>query len=552
MGKRFFFEDFSCFDNQLALIDCESGEHLTYSELEERVQEAVCLLGSKRELVFIVAKNDIVSTVYYLAALRSDKVVYLLESLDDDKSLFLCELYKPNLIIQDGSVKRLSSDDMNFHTDLALLLSTSGSTGSPKFVKLSKKNIQSNAESIAEYLKLSSIDNALSYLKLHYSYGLSILHSHLEVGATISYTCFGVLDSQFWSSLRKFSATSFSGVPYTFEMMFKQGFDLSTYPSLRYITQAGGKLDASLVEAFANLAAPLNIEFYVMYGQTEAAPRISYLPPDLVSLYPHSIGKAIPGGTLFLVDENGIEITGYDEPGELAYCGDNVMMGYAEQPGDFIEDKSPDVLFTGDIACKTENDLFYITGRAKRFVKLFGLRLNLDEIQSFVKTIEPNSVVTGTDQYLLIAVETNKKACCKNIREQISTVYSIPQSKIHCKQVDSLPLLPSGKYNYKVLLEEQDESKKSLFKRFLDYCFTALGLNENQWESIECLFCEALGVDRIDSSLSLSEMECDSLSFVFLSVELERCLEDLLPESWKDVSVAELNRLYNDRRLSSS
>jgi long-chain acyl-CoA synthetase len=496
-------------------------------------------------LVFIEIKNNIQSVIAYIACLKANKVIYLLDDLKEEKTKQLIKQYKPNIIIDGlGEIQRYCQTRHSLHKELTLLLSTSGTTGTAKFVKLSVINLHSNASSIAQYLKLTENDIALAHLKLHYSYGLSILHSHLLVGATTAFTDKSILDNEFWEHLKTYSATSFAGVPYTFEALLKTGFNLHKYPSLRYITQAGGKLEAPLVKKYVQHCVGHNVDFFVMYGQTEAAPRISYLPPELAMEFPGTIGGAIPGGKLFLLDEKGEEISALDTAGELAYQGDNVMMGYAHTLADLASDESPELLLTGDIACRTKYDLFYIIGRSKRFVKLFGLRVNLDDVQSYVHSLYPQSAVAGDDRQICVALEKVEGINKKQLKLQLSAQYGLPEESFKIKLFAKLPLLVSGKYDYKKILQEEAGSP-GIFSKILSKIAATLELNNNQWESITALFCEALNIEQLQPDLNFNMLTSDSLSFVYLSTELEQCLGDALPENWQQCSLAELEQIYD-------
>ncbi len=540
-----FFNQLASFAQNIALIDCSTEEQLTYSELNIQCIQLAKNITSKKELVFIEAKNNIPSVVAYLACLQSNKVVYLLEDLQEKKALLLIQLYKPAIIIdKEGSITRTGHESCNLHPDLSLLLSTSGSTGTPKFVKLSAKNIDSNANAIAEYLKLTECDIAMSHLKLHYSYGISVLNSHLAVGATTALTNHGVLDKCFWLDVDRFKATSFAGVPYTYESLEKSGFDFGKHPSLRYVTQAGGKLESNLVQKYVESANKCNVDFYVMYGQTEASPRISYLPPELAIKHPSSIGVAIPGGTLTLVDDMGNQINDVDVAGELAYQGDNVMMGYAEKPEDLAFDNTPDVLLTGDIACINADNLFYIVGRTKRFVKLFGLRINLDDVQSFVKEHYPQSAVTGDDNGIIIVIEKSEDINKEKLIQLAINKYSLPKDKFSVVVFDSLPLLISGKYDYKTMAQGANLDNSSFLSKAINKIINILGLNTEEWESIHDLFVSILNNNQLEDNVTFNDLDTDSLSFVQLSVELEHCLGEDFPENWQEYTILSLDNLY--------
>lgn len=541
-----FFDNLIHFSEQVALIEAESGKVITYRELQQQIDDfsQKHLAKNANSLVFIECDNSIEICVALLANLQAGNVIHLVANLSDNKTENLIELYQPNLIVKkDGTVLSNSDFVHTFAPGLCILLSTSGSTGTPKFVKLSKTNIDSNAQSISEYLRLTNNDIALSHLKLHYSYGLSILTSHLAAGASVCLTEAGVLDEEFWTQVNKYKVTSFAGVPYTYESLHKQGFDFAKYPSLRYVTQAGGKLESSLVKWFANNAAETNVAFYVMYGQTEASPRISYLPPELASKYGACIGKAIPNGELYIVDENGEKITQADTPGELVYKGPNVMLGYATSPTELATDDELEVLKTGDIACFNDEHLYYIVGRTKRFIKPFGVRVNLDEVQSYVKNIAANSAVTGTDEKLHILVEGQAKDVPSNLLSMVVQEFKLPKEIILIKTAPSIPLLVSGKYDYKAILNLK-ANEKSFVTKVIDYIAEVLELNENNWYSVESLYKSTLNLQNIAPEKSFNDLQGDSLSFVFVSVELENMLGSSLPEEWFNESIEKLEELY--------
>ncbi len=543
-----FFEDFGRFGDALAIVDTTVSHRLSYSELEAKVVARMAELEGPRSLVFIEAKNDVNSIVDYISCLRAGHVVYLLEDLKAPKVQELIALYKPNILIDvESGIVRASSTPIKFHPELLLLLSTSGSTGSPKFVKLSANNIDSNARSIAAYLELSQSERALQHLKPYYSYGISIINSHLAVGGALVLTHLGVNEAEFWRVFSENAATSFAGVPYTFETLKHLHFNPLDYPSLRYATQAGGKLEAEMVQSFAEAFAAGGKRFYVMYGQTEAAPRISYLPPALATRYPGSIGQAIPGGNLYIIDDKGQVIGAPDKAGELAYEGPNVMMGYASTPDELATDTTPARLMTGDIAVIREEGLFFITGRTSRFVKPFGVRVNLDELQSFVKLKHPTCAVSGNDKMIIVAVEGGEAEVAKLQTGELSDRFGLAGHIFRIRPYTQLPLLPSGKYDFqRILLDETEKEERTqpFIRRLFIGILDILGLKQGQFESVEDVFHSILGNGTVDVEQSFQDLTLDSLSFVTLAVELEQLFGDKLPGNWQEISLRELEARY--------
>lgn len=548
-----FFNQLDRFGDKPALIDAETGACVSYTDLENLIQYRCKQLVPERQLVFIEATNSITGLVTYLACLRQQYVVYLLESLGDEKTRALIDAYQPNLLITaNQEIRRVNMNPCKLHQDLLLLLSTSGSTGTPKFVKLSAKNIQSNAEAIAEYLQLNSSERAYAHLKPFYSYGLSVIHSHLTVGAALILSTRSITEPEFLQQIKQHQATSFAGVPYTFETLLRLNFEIKEFPDLRYMTQAGGKLVQHMVIDYARRCAAVKKRFIVMYGQTEAAPRISYLPAEFAVKHPESIGCAIPGGELFLVDENKKPFDEIDKPGELAYKGPNVMMGYATSPEELATDETPDCLYTGDIACINNDGLFYIVGRTSRFVKMFGLRINLDQIQSDLKIHYANIAITGNDQRILIVMREADAAGTSGLIAQLAQRYHLPEICFKLRIYPEIPLLPNGKYDYKKMLADMDNPQQdSWFVRLTRKVSDLLELNDKQWLSISDLYRTVLTNPNISDLDSFDSLEVDSLSYVTLAIELESALGSALPDNWRSMSLSKLDALYASSRVAA-
>ena len=547
-----FFENIEKHGDNIALIDAKTGTKITYTQLGQHVKSAALELGKVRKLIFIEAQNNINTVIQYLACLQGGHVCYLLNDLSEHATQDLISAYNPHILChKNNNIEVRHDNSITLHENLCLLLGTSGSTGSPKFVKLSKTNIASNAHSIAQYLGLTPHDRALCHLKLSYSFGLSILNSHLAVGGSLILTDDNILEDNFWQDINKHQATSFSGVPHSFETLLLQKFYPQEYPSLRYITQAGGKLEADLVSEFSQNCRRNNIDFYVMYGQTEAAPRISYLPPSDAETYPHSIGKAIPDGELFLVNTDKETIETPDTEGELAYRGPNVMMGYADKTSELASDETPEMLYTGDLACFNSAGYFYITGRTKRIIKPFGLRINLDDIQSHVKKTHPKAIITGDDKHIIIANEGDlSEAVQNNYIVLLSQKYKLPPSIFSFKIYENFPLLSNGKYDFKAILNENsDEQPKNIWQKFITLLKDVFEINNDAPDSVLALYKKTLNNNKISLEDSFKTLEADSLSYVGLSLSLENMFGKDLPEQWQNTSIKELDTLYFHQKI---
>ena len=326
------------------------------------------------------------------------------------------------------------------HPDLAMLLSTSGTTGSPKMVRLSHANLSSNAASIVEYLGIAPDDRGGLGLPLAYAFGLSVLHSHLQAGACTVLQPHAVSMRPFWDGIAHHRVDSLAGVPSTYQMLRRLDPDGRRLGALRTLTQAGGRLPRALVDHYRALCERNGARFYVMYGQTEAAPRIAWLPPHWLADKPDSIGIAVPGGRLSLSGE-----------GELIYRGPNVMMGYAECRTDLVQgDTLGGTLFTGDLAEVDPDGCFTLVGRLKRFVKLHGNRINLDEVERLLEACVAGAVaVTGDDQRLRVFVEAGVDL--DTIRQALVGTLRLHASCFDLDHLERIPTDMRGKKHYAAL-----------------------------------------------------------------------------------------------------
>lgn len=402
----------------------EDGQTITYAGLLDRAHE-LRAAWEPRRVVFCLCTNTISSLLGYLSCLDAGAVPLLLPAtLDGGLLEGLIARYRPaglwtprELTVRFLHFLRGAWETEDYvqistgftpypvHPELGLLMTTSGSTGSPKLVRQSMKNLVSNARAIAGYLELTPEERPLTTLPMHYTYGLSVVHSHLISGGCLLLTGRSVLEPALWDFFRAKGGTSLSGVPVTYAMLRRLGFFQRTLPSLRYFTQAGGRLPPELHRLCASYAAEQGLRFYAMYGQTEATARMSYLPWQRSLDKPGSIGVPIPGGSFSLLDEEGRELTQPQAAGELVYRGDNVTLGYAEGTDDLAKgDENHGVLRTGDLARRDEEGFYYITGRKKRFLKLAGSRVSLDECEELLHAAYPDGdwACCGTDDGLRI------------------------------------------------------------------------------------------------------------------------------------------------------
>jgi len=433
---------------------------LYYDELAvaaDAIARALPAPDGGKSLGFLLFRSTLDCVATYLAALRSGHALALLTPHQAPGALeALVARYQPEWIAGDaighlGGYTRLDAaaapelrvrdeatpSDSPLHPDTALLLSTSGSTGSPKMVRLSYRALDANATAIGEYLGLDARERAITTMPLSYSYGLSVLNSHLHAGARTLLTEVPIIGRPFWDFFAAEEASSLAGVPYIYQMLQRLRPARMALPSLRTLTQAGGHLAEPIKREFAQLAAERGWRFFAMYGQTEATARIAYVPSEQALAKLGAIGIAVPGGALGIDPENG----------ELCYRGGNVMMGYAESRADLAQgDVLGGVLRTGDLARQDEDGYFYVTGRLKRIAKVFGNRVSLDEVEQLLEArLGLDAVALDAGDRLLIVSERDAR---EDVVALLRTQLDLHPSGFQTRCVPSLPRLPSGKKDY--------------------------------------------------------------------------------------------------------
>ena len=454
----------------------EDTTSLTYADLANEIQQRALqwqrILPLQRPIVIIFIDNTINGVIDYLTALSLNYVVLLLnpDCSEETVQQYLQSL-QPNARVSAGELTFLHSTIHSIDQRVSLLLSTSGSTGAGKCVALSNENIMANCKAIISYLPISSQDITLATLPLSYSYGLSVLHTHLQVGASICFTHFSVFDKPFWELIKQRPIHSLAGVPSFYDMLLRLRFTQMDLPALRYFTQAGGRLGATQVSRLAGYAKQNKKMFYVMYGQTEATARMSFLAPEKAAVKPESIGQAIPGGE-FKLEVSAPQMGKQNIPveqvkqGELYYRGANVMLGYVATVVDLQCLTPSEWLATGDIAVRDEDGDYSIVGRTKRMVKIVGERVNLDVIEKhFLALLETMQLpaagcIVGQDDKIM-AVYSGRldTETYENLVTNFAASLKIPKRNLFLKVIDSLPLLSSGKIDYTTLNSQLMDSK---------------------------------------------------------------------------------------------
>lgn len=513
--------------DQLAAVD--EVRSITYGQLLDSATQLARHIGIEKELVILSCDNSIDWLIAYTAVVVGGHAVFLVAPEATAYQATLAATFQATVALSAATgyqPQRLAHTRPAMDPSLSVLLSTSGSTGSPKSVRLSAENLASNAQSIATYLALDDSERGVVSLPVHYSYGLSIVNSHLWVGAALLMTSRSLIEPEFWAFCNQHASTSFGGVPHSYDLLSRIDFAASAPPSLRYFTQAGGRLSQEHISGFLHLAQTHGWRFYVMYGQTEAAPRMAWLPPADALRHVGSIGIAIPGGELSVCDPDG-EPLAPEAEGELVYTGHNVMMGYASTAADLALGQGPRELRTGDLARQSADGFFYITGRMSRFVKIFGNRIGLDETEKICAKLGFPAIATGTDHTLLVV--TRQLGAEAELKKQLAAQLKLPEMVIEVRHMSEYPLLTSGKIDY-----------ASLKATLTAPAATVSPPHGTTQASVKAVYRAIFGAAADDGALSFMDLGGDSLTFVRASLDLESAF-GALPENWHQMPADTLN-----------
>jgi acyl-CoA synthetase (AMP-forming)/AMP-acid ligase II len=456
---------------QPALIDSGAATVLTYEELLSLIEADRQTLAHAPHpaLAMLWCENTVESIVAYLGCLAAGTPVCLVEP--SAKALAaLVQRYQPSLLLLPADVAPPVGYERSgllaaggyglcvhpgrtpyrpgLHPALALLLPTSGSTGSSKLVRLSLDNLTANAKSIASYLQLGPHERSVQSLPLHYAYGLSLVNSHLYAGGTVVVNPHSFMDLDFWNVFDGTRCTSFAGVPYMYELLRRLNLNPAVRPTLRTLTQAGGKLRPELIEWYRRSATRQGKRFYVMYGQTEATARIAYVPPRRLREKIGSVGVPVPGGDLRLEPVDGM-------PGanQLVYAGPNVMLGYADRPQDLLlGDVQHGVLATADLGRRDAEGYFYLTGRLRRMAKLFGKRIHLGDVEEEVERSFPcRAVASDRGNKLGLLIEAYGALQLAAVRRHVARFLSVRPHAVGVELIHQIPMTASGKKDYHAL-----------------------------------------------------------------------------------------------------
>lgn len=534
----------------------EDGTAMSYRDLVAQTDAFQARFTAGKGLLLLRATPQPETVIALVAALQAGVPVLLTAPDRPDEEAGLRGSF-PFRYGYDPQTDRLDiledAEAVALHPDLALMLSTSGSTGAAKSIRLSQTNIASNAAAIAEYLALTPDDRAPTNLPLYYSYGMSVITSHLAAGASLMFTARTVLEAEFWAAFDAQGCTSFAAVPHVIDMLEKSPHRTADRPTLRYATQAGGKLAPARVAEIAARAQAEGWDFFVMYGQTEAAPRMAYLPPDQAASHPDCIGLPIPGGEFALIDPEGAEIAQADVAGELVYRGPNVMMGYATEAADLARGAEVDALHTGDMALRTAEGFYKIVGRKSRFIKPFGLRISLDEVDAWLSA-QGHGALSGAGRGERLWLLTTPGEDAEALRRAVAGWLTIPESEIRTAEVAELPLRANGKVDGRAVTEiiaTHDTAPAEAQADWGDRLFARVGAG---WQrltgktqdatptsagSIEEIFRSHFPGATVTPDSSFDQLQGDSLRYLGVALDLEKELGHL-PDGWDKMPIRAL------------
>ena len=459
-----------------AVYDDRSDSWLTREELRNASLDLARAIASEhKRLVFLLCGVNSETIIGLLAAAAAGHATALIDPLvSEDVLTGLIEAYHPELILgprgsfeklpdaasgkatvgsaqsRGGVVEWIARDTGSsfppIDPALQLLLSTSGTTGSQKYVRLSRDAVVANARQIAEALAIDERSVGIAHLPLHYSYGLSVVTSHLVAGGRLCLINDSITSPSFWSKIENVGGSHFPGVPFHYVALARLGAGLVPN-SVKTFTQAGGALDLRVQTKIRDWATQRGGQFFVMYGQTEASPRMATLQHADHARKAGSVGVALAGGQFSIVDENGAPLPA-DAVGTVVYEGPNVMLGYATSRADLGNgDEMNGRLETGDLGRLDWEGFLYLTGRTKRFAKIAGYRLGLDEIEQELFAVCPVACL-DLGEKIAVAHEQESETALKARVRELADSYKVPSSSFALRKITQIPRASSGKIDY--------------------------------------------------------------------------------------------------------
>ena len=453
--------------NRVAVKDNE-GNVLTYGELVREVLKFSHLLRP-RSIVFNLCKNTVGSLIGYLGFIQGDAVPLALSSKIEKGLLdILLDEYTPAylwiptaqatgfdypVIFEKYGYSLFETGNQLYpiNDQLQFLMTTSGSTGSHKLVRYKKGNLEANARNVAIAFGWTNNERPVCDLGMQYTMGLNVINTHLYVGATVLLTTFNLMSADFWDYIRIEKATNFTGVPFSYDIFYRLRFDRMDLPYLTTLSEGGGKLTDARFIQLAEYAQKNGKRFIASFGTTETSARMACLPAELALTKTGSIGRAIPEGELFLVDESGNELTELEAEGEMCYRGPNVTMGYAIKKKDlFRGDDFNGEYHTGDLARRDADGCYFVTGRMSRFLKLLSYRVSLDQCERLIQQeFGIECACTGNDHKMDIYITDGSKH--KEVLDFISEKTNLFKTLFKVYIINSIPRNDSGKIRYKEL-----------------------------------------------------------------------------------------------------
>ena len=444
------------------------GNALSYGELAEEI-EVLSQKVEKRSVIFILCKNTVGSLLGYLSFIEGNAIplnlshgieTRLLDSLINEYTPAYLWVptekkdsfpYETVLEKYGYSLMSTGYDVYPVNDQLQFLMTTSGSTGSPKLVRYKRGNLEANAKNVAKAFGLTADERPVCDLGMQYTMGLNVINTHLYVGATVLLTTYNLMSGDFWDFIKAEKATNFTGVPFSYDILNRLHFERMDLPYLTTLSQGGGKLTDERFIQLSEYAEKNGKRFIASFGTTETSARMACLPADLATKKTGSIGRAIPEGELFLIDSEGKELTDPVAEGDMCYRGPNVTMGYAVNKEDLqLGDVFNGEYHTGDLAKRDSDGCYYVTGRMSRFLKLLSYRVSLDECERLIhEKFDIDCACTGTDQRMDIFITDESRK--KDVLDFISEETKLFRTLFKVFVIDSIPRNDSGKIKYKEL-----------------------------------------------------------------------------------------------------
>lgn len=522
-----------------ALVDAsDASRTLTHGQLADRVAEAASALPPASEgrcLVQVPLHADVDTVIGYLGVLLAGHVALV----TDARAECIAARYRPDLLLEPGGritpARGWAGPQHLLHPELAVLMSTSGSTGSPKLVRLSRDNLLSNADAIGSALAVTPSDRALTLLPLHYCFGLSVLHSQLRAGAAVVLQAGSAADPDLADTIERCGVSILPATPHVVDLLDVQGVLRRELPHLRLVAQAGGALAPERVAALATLGRAHGWSLAVMYGQTEATARMAVLPPELAAEHAGAVGWPIAGSSFRLDCSVPGGTTGPDPVGELLFSGPGVMLGYAEHPDDLALGRMVTELRTGDLARIGSDGLVRIVGRRAEFVKIMGIRIDLGQVERRLGAGGIRACVTAADDQLQVTYEAADAPSAHRVRELAACLAGLGTSVVSVKQVRALPRLSSGKSDRVGCARRHRPARRPTFARFRRRQPADLA-------GVVAVLAPLTGRETIDPDRSFAELGGDSFSHVQASLRLGRLL-GRLPVDWHHRPLRELPQL---------